>query len=41
MGWLYRYLSRPVDETEPVSGWVAAFWFVAAVIACGLLDGAA
>ena len=40
MGWLFRYVSRPV-ETEPVSGWVVAFWFVAAVVVCGFLDGAA
>ena len=40
MGWLFRYVSRPV-ETEPVSGWVVAFWFIAAVVACGFLDGAA
>lgn len=42
MGWLYRYLSRPVDETETdPPAWVVVVAFVAVVIVCGFLDGAA
>jgi hypothetical protein len=41
MGWLFRYVSRPVETETELPAWALVVAFVAIVVVCGFLDGAA